>query len=140
MANPNQCYSPKKCINEGYDVHVVFQTTQLDQARELFEDFLAYVDAEQIPHQRAIIFERPVGPWPTPMWQILLRGETATRDLERDLGKCLAWLMINRRGFSVMVHPNTLTVGEFGGGYMDHKEYATWIGPSMELKLDIFRS
>ncbi len=129
---------PADWIVEGYDVHVVFSSSQEAEAVALFTAFSEYVAAEQIPHQRALIFKAPVGPWPTPMWQILLRRLGSRDDLERDLGKCIAWMMLNRGELSAMFHPNTRTAEDFGGGLRDHRDYSLWLGPAQQLRLGIF--
>ena len=128
---------PGEWIEHGYDVHVVYTQAQRDVAHALYHRFLAYVTDEGIPFDRPIIFEDPVGPWPTSMWQILLRN-TDTTAIERDLGRCVGWMMINRGTLSVMIHPNTTPDGEFGGGRADHSRYMLWMGEPQELKLSIF--
>ena len=128
---------PGDWIPDGYDVHVVYTEPQKRSAHELFERFCAYVVAEDIPHLRAMIFESPVGPWPTPMWQVLLRNDDPA-GIERDLGRCVAWMMINRGELSVMIHPNTARDETFGGGLADHSEHLLWMGAPMVLKTSIF--
>lgn len=128
---------PIDFIPDGYDVHVVYTAQTRPAALALFAAFLAYVESDGIPHQRAIDFAEPVGPWPTPMWQILLRNPDPVA-LERDLGRCVAWMMINRGALSVMIHPNTARDGDFGGGHADHSRYHLWMGAPLDLKLSIF--
>lgn len=130
---------PRQWIVDGYDVHLIYTDDRKAEAIALFERFMAYVEAERIPYLRPIVFEQPVGPWPTPMWQLLLRNQDPVA-LERDLGRCVAWMMLNRGGFSVMIHPNTRRDEGFGGGLRDHSRHMLWMGPSLPLKLDIFSS
>ena len=128
---------PSDWIPDGYDVHVVYTDAERAAAHELYQRFIAYLDAEDIPYVRPILFEDPVGPWPTSMWQILLRNEDSVA-IERDLGRCVAWMMINRGALSVMIHPNTTRDEEFGGGHADHSQYMLWMGSPQRLKLKIF--
>jgi len=128
---------PGDWIPDGYDVHVVYTDADRSAAHALYQRFIAYLDAEKIPYVRPILFEDPVGPWPTSMWQILLRNPDAVA-IERDLGRCVAWMMINRGALSVMIHPNTERDGEFGGGHADHSQYMLWMGSPQVLKLQIF--
>jgi DOPA 4,5-dioxygenase len=43
------------------------------------------------------------------------------------------WLMLNRLGFDVLVHPLT------DNSYDDHSRYAVWLGAPMPLKLNTTR-
>ncbi len=128
---------PAAWVVDGYDVHLLFEKHEEEAARALFRSFLHYVEAEQIPYERGIVFPAPVGPWPTPMWQILLRRKERTL-LERDLGRCIAWMMLNRGSFSAMVHPNTREEAGIGGGLRDHRDYCLWLGEPRRLRLGIF--
>jgi aromatic ring-cleaving dioxygenase len=129
---------PSDWIQDGYDVHVVYTAPHRDEAHALHRAFLAYLDAEGIPYTRPSIFEDPVGPWPTSMWQVLLKN-TDPAAIERDLGRCVAWMMLNRGGLSVMIHPNTIADAAFGGHLADHSASMLWMGEPQVLKLDIFR-
>lgn len=126
-------HDPQRWLLRGYDVHVTFLPHQQAHAQAVMDAFLAYADACGIPYERPILFAEPVGPWTTPMWQVLLRREGAPSALAADLGRSLGWLMANRSGLSVMIHPNSAD-----GDYTDHAQNATWMGEPTPLKLDIF--
>ena len=128
--------TPEHWICDGYDVHLVFEAHQLDEAKVLFEQFIAFVESADIVHKRAKIFERPVGPWSTPMWQIILPN---TPNSELDLGRCIAWLMLNHGRFSVMVHPNTRSEDGLGGALEDHSQNMLWFGTPQPLLLDVLK-
>jgi aromatic ring-cleaving dioxygenase len=65
--------------------------------------------------------EQPVGPHPRSMYQVKFgRGEFT---------KIVPWLMLNRSGLSVLVHPNT------GDDYQDHAVNALWLGKPLRLRL-----
>jgi len=125
---------PTEWIVGGYDVHVIFTQEYKQLALDLFERFRAFVIDQGMVHDRAMVFADPVGPWPTPMWQVLLRDQSMPQ-LSVDLGMCIGWLMLNRGSLSVMIHPNTCTQD---GGYADHAEHSVWLGESIDLKLEIF--
>ena len=120
-------------VTGGYDVHAVFESAQRSHAVSVYECFLAFVQAQQIPHSRPLVFDEPVGPWPTPMWQVLL---PQSGRMQQDLQTCLEWLIAHRDGLSVMVHPNTERQGQLGGMVADHTQHAQWLGPSLPLRLD----
>jgi DOPA 4,5-dioxygenase len=47
------------------------------------------------------------------------------------LGSFLPWLMLNRDGLAVLVHPET------GDALRDHTKYAAWLGEKLPLRLDV---
>ena len=127
--------SPQDSITKGYDLHVVFVESQQDKAKTLFEACLGFLDENEINYQKHRFFSKPVGPWPTPMWQIIL---PPSDQVHSHLGLCVAWFMLNRGEFSVMIHPNTLQKNGQGGEYEDHSQNHLWLGSPLKLKMDIF--
>jgi len=49
------------------------------------------------------------------------------------LAAFLPWLMLNRDGLTILLHPGT------GDAYADHTEHAAWLGGVLPLKLDVLR-
>ncbi len=47
------------------------------------------------------------------------------------LATFVPWLMLNRDGLNVLLHPET------GDDYADHARHAVWFGQSLKLKLEI---
>ena len=125
---------PNVWITNGYDIHVVFQPAELDKASALFRSFTDYLSRHRIAVERALLFEEPVGPWPCPMWQVLLPQH---QEMHAQLGLCISWLMLNRGSFSVMIHPNTRQDEQRGGPYEDHSANLLWLGEGLPLKLDM---
>lgn len=69
--------------------------------------------------------EAPVGPHPQPMYQVKFAvGEFA---------RIVPWLMLNRRGLTILVHPDTTDV------LRDHAVHALWLGEKLQLRLDVFK-
>ena len=65
--------------------------------------------------------DRPVGPHPTSMYQVAFAtAEFAT---------LVPWLMLNRDGLDVLVHPET------GDDVTDHRDHALWLGNKLALDL-----
>jgi DOPA 4,5-dioxygenase len=128
--------TPVDWITGGFDIHLVFNTDEAAAAAERFEQFVTFLDHSAIPHTRAMIFDAPVGPWPTPMWQVLLPQASSAAT---DLGHCIRWLMLNRGPFSVMIHPNTTKQGLRGGSIEDHSENMLWLGPPLVLRLNALK-
>ena len=68
--------------------------------------------------------DEPVGPHPEPMYQVAFDAD-AFPDF-------VPWLMLNRRGLTVFVHPET------GDALADHRDHAVWMGRMLPLNLGIF--
>ena len=64
----------------------------------------------------------PVGPHSRGMYQVLLAASEFTR--------VVPWLMLNRRGLDVLVHPDT------GDDLADHTRHALWLGERLALRLE----
>jgi aromatic ring-cleaving dioxygenase len=69
--------------------------------------------------------DEPVGPHGVAMYQVAFAvGEFA---------RLVPWLMLNRNGLSVLVHPQT------GNGFDDHTIHAAWLGDRQPLRLEVLR-
>jgi aromatic ring-cleaving dioxygenase len=66
-----------------------------------------------------------VGPHPQSMYQIAFPREM--------LAAFVPWLMLNRDGLTVLLHPET------GDDYVDHSAHAAWFGAVLSLRLEVFR-
>ncbi|HEU4826188.1 MAG TPA: DOPA 4,5-dioxygenase family protein [Dongiaceae bacterium] len=89
---------------------------------------------ERAAHLRTLIGERfvvrlgswhdkPVGPHPKSMYQVAFAAELFPR--------IVPWLMLNRMGLSILVHPNTRRPRD------DHLIHALWLGEALPLKGEI---
>jgi len=67
--------------------------------------------------------DKPVGPHPVSMYQVAFAVE--------EFPLLVPWLMLNREGLTVLVHPET------GNDYVDHTDFAVWLGAVLPLKLDV---
>jgi aromatic ring-cleaving dioxygenase len=65
----------------------------------------------------------PVGPHTAAMYQVAFATEV--------FASFLPWLMLNRSGLTVLVHPNTLAPRD------DHLVHALWLGPPLALKAEV---
>jgi aromatic ring-cleaving dioxygenase len=50
------------------------------------------------------------------------------------LASFLPWLMLNRDGLTILLHPGT------GDAYADHTDHAAWLGGTLPLRLEALRS
>jgi aromatic ring-cleaving dioxygenase len=132
---------------QGIDIHCLFEIEDIERATKVYHAFLSYLDSNNILYQHQRIFNRPVGPWPTPMWQIVIRpsgeGQEDFEIFAHAIGKSYIWFMLNRDKFSVMIHPNTSMrsdkSSEFVNELLDHTQYVAWLGKAYDLKLGIFK-
>ncbi len=69
--------------------------------------------------------DEPVGPHPQSMYQIAF--PTAM------LASFMPWLMLNRDGLTVLLHPET------GDDFTDHTAHAAWFGAVLPLRVEVFR-
>jgi DOPA 4,5-dioxygenase len=69
--------------------------------------------------------DQPVGPHPQAMFQIAFAADR--------LSAILPWLMLNRSGLTILVHPDT------GDAYADHARHALWLGAMLPLRLDVLK-
>ncbi|HEX9442899.1 MAG TPA: DOPA 4,5-dioxygenase family protein [Candidatus Binatia bacterium] len=66
-----------------------------------------------------------VGPHLKPMYQALFAPE--------EFARVVPWLMLNREGLAVLVHPET------GDGKGDHLDRSLWLGANLGVNLNAFK-
>ncbi len=103
---------------DSWHAHVYFDAACRDAAWALRE-MIAVELAGRIVLGR--FHEKPVGPHP--MWSYQLAIEAA------DFAPVISWLVLNRGGLDVFVHPNT------GDALRDHRDAPLWLGRSYRLNL-----
>jgi DOPA 4,5-dioxygenase len=68
----------------------------------------------------------PVGPHPQAMYQVAFAADI--------FAEFVPWLMLNRRGLTILVHPDT------GQDVPDHEDYPLWLGEKLDLDIDMLRN
>ena len=101
---------------DGYHAHVYYDAETRPLAEQLRETIAAAHGVEV----RALS-DDPIGPHPVPQFRFTFT--TAQFD------RIVPWLMFNRQGLNVLVHPLT------DNSYDDHSRYAVWLGAPVALKL-----
>ena len=66
------------------------------------------------------LYDKPIGPHPSPMFE-------AAFDVA-VFPSIVPWLMLNRRGLNILIHPNTDDM------YADHVINPIWLGDKLPLK------
>jgi DOPA 4,5-dioxygenase len=104
-----------------YHAHIYYDPQTRERAARLREQV-----AQEFPN--ALLgrwHDAPVGPHPQSMYQIAFPREM--------LAAFVPWLMLNRDGLTVLLHPET------GDDYVDHSAHAAWFGAVLPLRLEMFR-
>ena len=109
--------TPQSVANLGYHVHIYY-----DQAttRAVAERVCAAL-GEKFPVEIAEFRDTPRGPHPISNALVIFKPEA--------FEQVVPYLMLNREGLDVLVHPLTTDAVE------DHSSYAIWLGNPVELKL-----
>jgi len=105
---------------EGYHAHVYYDPASRPIAQRLRDAM-----ADRFKVRLGRWHDEPVGPHPLSMYQVLFAVD--------ELPRLLPFLMLNREGLSILVHPVT------GDDYLDHADYPLWLGEPLPLLLETLR-
>jgi aromatic ring-cleaving dioxygenase len=104
-------------VINGYHAHVYYDPESRPRAKRLRETVAATLGIEVRD-----LSDEPRGPHPVPQFRF-----TFTTAQFQDV---VPWLMLNRQGLDVLVHPLT------DNSYDDHSRYAVWLGSPIPLTLN----
>jgi aromatic ring-cleaving dioxygenase len=104
-----------------YHAHVYYDP---QKTRGRAEQLRARVAAEFPKAKLGRWHDELVGPHSQSMYQIAFPS--------RMLVSFLPWLMLNRDGLTILLHPET------SNDYRDHTAHAAWLGAVLPLRLDVF--
>jgi DOPA 4,5-dioxygenase len=106
---------------KGYHAHVYYDGTSRERAARV---------REMIEANFNVVMGRwrdtPVGPHPQAMYQVAFAAE--------EFARLVPWLMLNRDGLVVLVHPET------GDAYTDHATNPLWLGEKLQLNVEMLRN
>jgi aromatic ring-cleaving dioxygenase len=105
---------------EGYHAHVYYESTTRPLAERLRQAM-----GERFAVTLGRWHDQPVGPHPQSMYQVAFAVAAFAR--------LVPWLMLNRAGLSILVHPRT------GNDYEDHARFPLWLGTPLALRLEVLR-
>jgi aromatic ring-cleaving dioxygenase len=105
---------------QGYHAHIYYDAETRPIAERLREA-IGNGFAVELGRWR----DEPVGPHPVPMYQAAFPAT--------EFPRIVPWLMLNRGGLSVLVHPQT------EDAYDDHTIHALWLGAPLPLRVEGLR-
>jgi aromatic ring-cleaving dioxygenase len=106
----------------GYHAHVYYDPTATRETAAQLREALAGAFPDAVLGRWHDV---PVGPHPGAMYQVAFAADR--------LAAILPWLILNRHGLTVLVHPET------GDDLEDHTEHAAWLGEKLPLRLEALR-
>jgi aromatic ring-cleaving dioxygenase len=101
----------------GYHVHVYFDAATRPVAERLRDTIVG-----KFAVKPGGFSDEPRGPHPISQFNVMFQAE--------EFQSIVPWLMLNREGLDVLVHPLTDDMVD------DHTVYALWLGTPVKLKLD----
>ncbi len=102
---------------KGYHAHVYFNPATRPVAERLRDTLVGMFAVEP-----GYFADEPRGPHPVPQFNVIFELP--------EFQKVVPWLMLNRAGLDVLVHPLTES------NYDDHTKYAVWLGSPVALRLE----
>jgi aromatic ring-cleaving dioxygenase len=101
-------------VIRGYHAHVYFDASTREVAAALRAELGA-----RFPVQLGDVHDEAYGPHPLPMFHVAFGPDA--------LGAIVPWLMLNRGGLDILVHPNT------DDPVADHSSNPLWLGTPVAL-------
>lgn len=99
----------------SYHAHIYFEGAEQRRIAEILREEIA----ERFTVRIGRWHDRRVGPHTRPMYQLAF--------LPTEFPRLVPWLMINRRGLAILIHPNT------GRPKSDHLTHAIWLGEILDI-------
>jgi DOPA 4,5-dioxygenase len=104
----------------GYHAHVYYDAETKPTAAKLRETIVGKFKVEP-----GAFSDEPRGPHPISQFNVIFKTD--------EFQNIVPWLMLNREGLDVLVHPLTES------SYDDHSKNAMWLGTPVPMRLDILR-
>jgi len=101
----------------GYHAHVYYDPDTLPAATKLRDTLAA-----NFPVKVGRLSDEPVGPHPVSQFAAIFETDA--------FQTVVPWLMLNRAGLDILIHPLTDDMVD------DHSVYALWLGAPIALRLD----
>ena len=99
----------------SYHAHIYFDSQEQRDVAEVLRERIA----QRFPVLLGRWHDSPIGPHARPMYQVAFAPG--------EFGRFVPWLMLNRCGLTVLVHPNT------GHPLADHLNNPVWLGEVLDI-------
>jgi len=119
---PAKITAPDPAAITHYHAHIYYEPAATRQKAARLRDAIAAAFPEAIVGRW---HDELVGPHLRSMYQVAFPSTM--------LASFLPWLMLNREGLDVLVHPLT------DDSVADHTRFALWLGTALPLRLDVLR-
>ena len=106
--------------NKGYHAHVYYDAESKPKAARLSATL-----REKFKVEGGTLSDEPRGPHPISQFNVIFEVP--------EFQNIVQWLMLNREGLNVLVHPLTES------SYDDHSKNALWLGTPVPMKLEVLR-
>jgi DOPA 4,5-dioxygenase len=106
--------------NKGFHAHVYYNAETKAAAAKLRDALV-----EKFKVEGGALSDEPRGPHPVSQFNVIF--ETP------EFQKIVPWLMLNREGLDILVHPLT------DSSYNDHTAFAMWLGSPVALNTGMLR-
>jgi|GEM_PF-3918979 len=128
---------PAQLISRGFHIHMDFSDEESALALNIFDAFLVYLLNENLrPTSTRLYAPYENGPHVLGGWEV--KFETNDQTILSKIGIPIGWLMCNRQGLSVFMHPVTWQEGDHREELKAHEHYSFFLGNMPELSLDFF--
>lgn len=133
----NHFQDPAKTIIHGFHIHLDYDVEDEELGLEIFKQFNRYLyEINMLPTSTRLYKEKENGPHLQRGWEV--KFETSDPNILKNIGIAMGWLMCNRQGLSVFIHPVTWEEGDHLEELNAHKNYAFFLGNLPELDLSFF--
>jgi aromatic ring-cleaving dioxygenase len=105
----------------GYHAHIYYDPAKTKETAARLREAIG----RQFEGRVGNWHDEPVGPHAIAMYQVAFPVD--------EFPHLVPWLMLNRSGLDVLVHPET------GDAYEDHTLHALWLGTPQPLRLEVLR-
>ncbi|PZO36639.1 MAG: 4,5-dioxygenase [Pseudanabaena frigida] len=107
-------------IITSYHAHIYYHPENLAAAEQVRQGL-----GDRFEVQLGRWHDQLVGPHTQSMYQVAFAVD--------QFDRLVPWLLLNRQGLAVLVHPNT------GNAIADHTDHALWLGEKLEVNLEPLR-
>ena len=104
-------------VIKGFHAHVYYSKENKEVAKQIREEI-----GQKFAVRLGQLHDDVVGPHSSAMYLVIFGNS--------EFNKLVPWLMLNRCGLSILVHPET------GNDLDDHTNHAMWLGEQLDLRLD----